>query len=123
VRVRESSSHEELEVVIIRYILVPYDNGETAACLGGLLEQNGFKGRVEALPHILHQHPPTELNRQFDCFHQPWVSCLQHFDRLWLVSPHVLYILIRLVLGVDHQWPSSALVNYNTIFNRSVIFR
>jgi len=117
VRVRNSGSQEELEVG------VPWDALVTeteSAGLVNLLEQNGFKGRVELLTDVLNKEPLTELDSQLQVSKQGGVTHLAGIKTtasLFLVSGQVLDELVGLTLGVNHEWPSARLKHDNRIFD------
>lgn len=51
------------------------------------------------------------------------VGCFHDFNTLFVgLSAHILDVLVGLVLRIDHQWPSPALINNDSIFNGVIVF-
>ena len=63
---------------------------------------------------ILEQDPFTVLNGKLEGPHQS-ISDLNHIDAFWMLLREILDELIRLVLRVNHQWPSSGLVDDDAV--------
>ena len=66
VGIRESCCHEELEVLIIRDLLVTDANSST---LVNLLLENRLKRRIELLTDVFAKEPLTVLNAQLELLH------------------------------------------------------
>jgi hypothetical protein len=70
VRVRQSCSHEELEVfVVLKRLLADFDN-VTFALLDLLLKQDWLKGRVDFSADVLKENPFAELDTHLNVAHQ-----------------------------------------------------
>ena len=76
VRVGQSRGHEELEVLVVRDLLV---TDTDRATLVNLLLQDGLERWVKLLSDVLDKEPFTGLDSLFELLHKSWIT---HLDVL-----------------------------------------
>lgn len=121
--IRDSSCEEKFEFFRISESFITDGDAHAGALLGVLLLHYRFPRRIKVCTYVFNQHPSSELYCEFHSLHQRCVISFFSFDSFCVFFSNVFNKFVRLCLRINHQWPSSTLVNNYTIFCRSIILR
>lgn len=114
-RIWESCGHKELEALVIGNALVSEAEGST---LVHLLEKDWLKSRIELLSDVLNQDPFTKLDSEFKVPKEVSIAHLEDIKAsLCFVPAKELDELVGLVLGINHERPSSRAEHDDPVLN------
>lgn len=121
-RVRQSCCHEKFEWFAICYCFLTncYRIGWT--CFDNFLQKNRFQRRIQLVSNSFQKYPFTKLDGKLNSSHKCRFCGFNNIETLFVLSSQIFDEFICLILRVNHQRPSSGLVNNDTIFSRCVIF-
>mmetsp|Transcript_42097 Transcript_42097/g.120885 ORF Transcript_42097/g.120885 Transcript_42097/m.120885 type:complete len:245 (+) Transcript_42097:991-1725(+) len=123
-RVGQRGSHEEAELVVVRYVLVPQLDHKRGSVAYLLLLEHWLQRGVQRLANVLQQHPLPELNAQLHCLQQARVRKLARAHAAVAGDlPVRLDVLVRLPLRIDHQRPPPGVGNDDAVLHRQVVVR
>lgn len=105
-RIAKFGGEIESEVRAVLDDAVTEFHAQSSALLERLLQQQRLQQRVHLLANILQQHRSTELDAVFQRPDQVRVGQLDDVQVVGFL--HVLDPLVRLILRVDHQRPTTS---------------
>lgn len=122
-RIWKCCRHEEFKCIVIRewFVTNLNDTRIWATWSLDLLSQDWIQRSIQLFLNVFQQNPFSILNCKLECSHQ----CISDFDDInsfRMLFRKILNEFVCLILWVNHQWPSSGLVNNDTIFSWVVIF-